>query len=112
MATNQSNEEITSQAARDTANALRNYAAIVYGIATTSGDRDFQNCQAETRIEIVSTMKSITSSSYYFLTKTKTICQDYSVPQAQNSMVAAARDFIESLNEMINVFTITVLGNI
>ena len=39
----ESNEEITSRAARDTANALRDYAAAVRGVAATSRDKDNQN---------------------------------------------------------------------
>lgn len=69
-----------------------------------------QTSNAETRIEMVSTMSSITSSSSYLLTKAKTVCQDPSGPQAQNSMVAAARGITESLNKMIIEFT-TTLGS-
>ena len=39
----ESNEEITSRAARDTANTLRDYAAAVRGVAATSRDKDNQN---------------------------------------------------------------------
>ena len=46
-AANQSNEEVTSKAARDTANFLRDYAAIVHGIAATSHDREFHICLIE-----------------------------------------------------------------
>ena len=69
-----------------------------------------QTSQAETRTEMVSTMRSVTSSSSTFLTEAKTVCQDPSAPQAKNSLAAAARGVTESLNNMINVFTSAAPG--
>ena len=75
-----------------------------------SMDMAGQTSQAETRTEMVSTMRSVTSSSSTFLTEAKTVCQDPSAPQAKNSLAAAARGVTESLNNMINVFTSAAPG--
>ena len=74
-----------------------------------SMDMAGQTGQAETRTEMVSTMRSVTSSSSTFLTEAKTVCQDPTAPQAKNSLALAARGVTESLNNMINVFTSAVI---
>ena len=75
-----------------------------------SMDMAGQTSQMETRTEMVTTMKNVTSSSSTFLSSAKTVSIDPTAPQAKNNLAMAARGVTETINNLINVYTSAAPG--
>ena len=88
----------------------KHFSQVLGQMMECSLDMAGQTSQAQTRTEMVSTMRSVTSSSSTFLSSAKTVCIDPTAPQAKNSLAAAARGVTESINNLINVYTSAAPG--
>lgn len=64
----------------------------------------------ETRSNMMSTMRSVTSSSSLLLSTAKSVAADPSAPNGKNNLTNAAREVTESINNMINVYTSAAPG--
>ena len=88
----------------------RHFGQVLGEVMDYSMDMAGQTRVAETRTSMVSTMKSVTSSSSTFLSSAKTVAADPSAPNARNNLATAARGVTESINDLINVYTSAAPG--
>ncbi len=88
----------------------RHFSQVLGQMMECSMDMAGQTQQVEARTEMVSTMRSVTSSSSTFLSSAKTVSIDPSAPQAKNNLATAARGVTESINNLINVYTSAAPG--
>eukprot|EP00095_Tigriopus_kingsejongensis_P007975 maker-scaffold475_size161908-snap-gene-0.21 protein:Tk07975 transcript:maker-scaffold475_size161908-snap-gene-0.21-mRNA-1 annotation:"Talin-1" len=75
-----------------------------------SMDMAGQTKVSEHRSNMVTTMKSVTSSSSTFLSSAKTVAADPSAPSAKSNLANAARSVTETINNLINVYTSAAPG--
>ena len=95
-AANQSNEEVTSKAARDTANFLRDYAAIVHGIAATSHDREFHIC-------LIEKAHLVMNQSATLVHEAKFAMANPDDPNKASKLSAASNDVLSALGHTMDV---------
>ena len=88
----------------------KHFSQVLGQMMECSMDMAGQTSQMETRTEMVTTMKNVTSSSSTFLSSAKTVSIDPTAPQAKNNLAMAARGVTESINNLINVYTSAAPG--
>ena len=88
----------------------RHFGQVLGEVMDYSMDMAGQTKVSDTRTSMVSTMKSVTSSSSTFLSSAKTVAADPSAPNARNNLATAARGVTESINDLINVYTSAAPG--
>ena len=88
----------------------KHFSQVLGQMMECSLDMAGQTSQTETRTEMVTTMRSVTSSSSTFLSSAKTVSIDPSAPNAKNNLATAARGVTESINNLINVYTSAAPG--
>jgi talin len=69
----------------------KHFSQVLGQMMECSMDMAGQTREAETRTEMVTTMRSVTTSSSTFLSSAKTVSVDPSAPQAKNNLATAAR---------------------
>ena len=95
-AANEGNEEITSRAARDTANALRDYAAAVRGVAATSRDKDSQN-------RLVEQAHLVMNKSATLVLEAQRAMANPADPNKSSKLSAASNDVLTALGYAMDV---------
>ena len=88
----------------------KHFSQVLGQMMDVSMDMAGQTGQADTRTEMVSTMRSVTTSSSTFLSSAKTVSIDPTQPQAKNNLALAARGVTETINNLINVYTSAAPG--
>jgi talin len=109
---NDATSDVVQSAARPEklSESSRHFGQVLGEVMDYSMDMAGQTKITETRTSMVSTMKSVTSSSSTFLSSAKTVAADPSAPNARNSLASAARGVTETINDMINVYTSAAPG--
>ena len=95
-AANEGNEEITSRAARDTANALRDYAAAVRGVAATSRDKDSQN-------RLIEQAHLVMNKSATLVLEAQRAMANPADPNKSSKLSAASNDVLTALGYAMDV---------
>ena len=90
---NEATSEVVQSAPRPEKLSMssKHFSQVLGQMMECSMDMAGQTSQIETRTEMVSTMRSVTSSSSTFLSSAKTVSIDPTAPQAKNNLAAAAR---------------------
>lgn len=88
----------------------RQFSQVLGKVMECSMDMAGQTKQADTRTEMVTTMRSVTTSSSSFLSSAKIVSVDPTAPQAKNNLAGAARGVTESINNLIDIYTSAAPG--